>query len=320
MSSTNHINLCLQSTGVEDDWKNLYEASFPQDERMSITEVRGLLASGMMLLHKTTDSHDSLQCFSLVTILSNNVLLAYIATDQTKRSSGVGSKHMKALIDLLKKLYPSHLGLFLEIESTKEKNLPADEEKARKRRLAFYQRLNCKRMLGKEYLLPSYTPSTPARQGELMWSEFGGAVDCDPTLKSVIHEIYTKAYNLPTSDPSYVKVMAQFTTATTPAATPDTKATKAESTPATTLDTSTSSVSAPAENSSVKTPLPTQTSAPVAEAAVCVAVVTETPASSSAIVTTDDTKSVVSKTASTVTAAAETAQSLPKEVAKGSKS
>ncbi len=96
---------------------------------MSIKEVRTLLTSGTMLLHKTTDGHGALQCFSLVTVLSNNVLLAYIATDQTKRSSGVGSKHMKVLIDLLKKLYPTYIGLFLEIESTKEKNLPADEEK-----------------------------------------------------------------------------------------------------------------------------------------------------------------------------------------------
>jgi hypothetical protein len=259
MSSTNHVNLCFQSNGSEDDWKNLYEASFPKDEQMSVTEVRSLLAKGTMLLHKTTDAQGALQCFSLVTILSNNVLLAYIATDQTKRSSGVGSKHMKALIDLLKKLYPTYLGLFLEIESTKEKNLPTDEDKARKRRLAFYQRLHCKRMLGKEYLLPSYTPSTPARQGELLWSEFGGAVDSDATLKAVIHEIYTKAYNLPTSDPSYVKVIGQFTAATAPS-TPATAAPAAaassqsasETTPTVSTATAPATASEPTPESSEK--------------------------------------------------------------------
>jgi hypothetical protein len=215
MSTTNHINLCHQSAGSEDDWKDLYEASFPLDERMSIKEVRSLLASGTMLLHKTSDGQGALQCFSLVTVLRTNVLLAYIATDQTRRSSGVGSKHMKTLIDLLKKLYPTYLGMFLEIESTKEKNLSVDEDKARKRRLAFYQRLHCKRMLGKEYLLPSYAPGIPARQGELLWSEFGGSLDSDATLKTVIAEIYTKAYNLPVTDPSYVKVISQFVTAPT---------------------------------------------------------------------------------------------------------
>jgi len=214
MSSTNHTNLCVQSAGTEDDWKDLYEASFPLDERMSVTEVRTLLASGTMLLHKTTDAQGGLQCFSLVTVLSNFVLLAYIATDTTKRSSGVGSKHMKALIALLQASYPSYLGLFLEIESTKEKNLPTDEEKARKRRLAFYQRLHCKRLTGKDYLLPSYTPGTAARQGELLWFEFNGPVTDDNVIKGVIAEIYTKAYSITATDPSYIKVIGQFNAAT----------------------------------------------------------------------------------------------------------
>ena len=214
MSSTNHTNLCVQSAGTEDDWKDLYEASFPLDERMSVTEVRTLLASGTMLLHKTTDAQGGLQCFSLVTVLSNFVLLAYIATDTTKRSSGVGSKHMKALIALLQASYPSYLGLFLEIESTKEKNLPTDEEKARKRRLAFYQRLHCKRLTGKDYLLPSYAAGTAARQGELLWFEFNGPVTDDNVIKGVIAEIYTKAYSITATDPSYIKVIGQFNAAT----------------------------------------------------------------------------------------------------------
>ncbi|MBS2011249.1 MAG: hypothetical protein JST01_29665 [Cyanobacteria bacterium SZAS TMP-1] len=230
MSTTNHINLCVQSAGSEDDWKDLYEASFPQDERMTVTEVRTLLASGTMLLHKTTDSHGGLQCFSLVTVLSNFLLLAYIATDQTKRSSGVGSRHMKALIDLLKKSYPTYLGLFLEIESTKEKNLPTAEEQARKRRLAFYQRLHCKRLTGKDYLLPSYTPGAAARQGELLWFEFNGPVGTDATLQAVISEIYTKAYNITASDPSYIKVVGQFSAAATPASTSATSNTTAAAT------------------------------------------------------------------------------------------
>jgi hypothetical protein len=210
MSTPNHTNLCVQSAGSEDDWKDLYEASFPLDERMSVTEVRTLLANGTMLLHKTTDAQGGLQCFSLVTVLSNFILLAYIATDQTKRSSGVGSKHMKALIALLQKTYPTYLGLFLEIESTKEKNLSTDEDKARKRRLAFYQRLHCKRLTGREYLLPSYAPGTAARQGELLWFEFNGPVSDCAVIQAVIAEIYTKAYSIPTTDPAYIKVVGQF--------------------------------------------------------------------------------------------------------------
>ena len=210
MSTVTHPQTCFPSLGSEDDWKDLYEASFPQDERMPVAEVRTMLANGSILLHKTTDATGALQSFSLVTPLSNFLLLAYIATDQTKRSSGVGSKHMKALIALLKKAHPSHLGLFLEIESTKEANLSAAEDQARKRRLAFYQRLQCSQMSGKDYLLPSYTPGTAARQGELLWFEFSAPTGDDATLKAVIAEIYTRGYNVTVNDPAYVKVIGQF--------------------------------------------------------------------------------------------------------------
>jgi hypothetical protein len=177
---------------------------------MPVAEVRTMLAAGNLLLHKTTDASGALQCFSLVTPMSNFLLLAYIATDQTKQSSGVGSKHMKALLALLKKSHATHLGLFLEIESTLEPKLSAAEDSVRKRRLAFYQRLSCQRLSGKDYLLPSYTPGLAARQGELLWFEFGGSAGSDSTLQAVISEIYTRGYNITTSDPSYVKVIGQF--------------------------------------------------------------------------------------------------------------
>lgn len=207
MSST--INLCTQSTGQEDDWKDLYELAFPQDERMPVADVRKMLAAGTMLLHKTTNSAGELLCFSIVNPLSNFALLGYIATDSTKRSSGVGSKHMKRLIEILKKQFPTHIGLFLEIESTKEPNLPVEEQKARQRRLAFYQRLGCKRLC-KKYLMPTYTPGGQPRLGELLWSEFTNVNESD--LPAVITEIYQKAYNLPATDPTVQHVLGQFAT------------------------------------------------------------------------------------------------------------
>lgn len=208
MSST--INLCTQSTGQEDDWKDLYELAFPQDERMPVADVRKMLAAGTMLLHKTTNSAGELLCFSIVNPLSNFALLGYIATDSTKRSSGVGSKHMKRLIEILKKQFPTHIGLFLEIESTKEPNLSVEEQKARQRRLAFYQRLGCKRLC-KKYLMPTYTPGGQPRLGELLWSEFTTVNESD--LPAVITEIYQKAYNLPATDATVQQVLGQFATA-----------------------------------------------------------------------------------------------------------
>ena len=204
--------LCKPSMGQESDWSLLYESAFPLDERMPLADVQAMLASNTMLLHRTTNAAGELLCFSLVTPMSNFSLLAYIATDQTKRSSGVGSKHMKELLIVLKNTYQAtHLGLFLEIESTKEPNLSATEATDRRRRLAFYQRLHCKRLCGKDYFLPSYGAGLAHRAGELLWFEYGNAVDKDATLAQVIAEIYTRGYGIAATHATYVQVMAQFT-------------------------------------------------------------------------------------------------------------
>ncbi|HEY9871445.1 MAG TPA: hypothetical protein V6D08_19970, partial [Candidatus Obscuribacterales bacterium] len=202
--------LCQPSTGQEDDWKNLYESSFPTDERMPVEEIRQLLSKGKMLLHKTLNKQGELLCFSLVFPVTDFVLLSYIATDPTKRSGGYGSKHMKQLLLLLKAQYPNHLGMFLEIESTREKGLDAEVQKLRNRRLDFYQRLGAKRLL-KNYFCPNLgQPGGAARAGELLWFEFGTPVIDDAVLARVIKEIYEQAYLLPCSNALVQQVLAQF--------------------------------------------------------------------------------------------------------------
>jgi hypothetical protein len=146
--------------------------------------------------------------------MSDFSLLAYIATDSTKRSTGVGSKHMKKLIDELKSAHPTHLGMFLEIESTKEAGLDADTHKARTRRLAFYQRLGAKRM-HKTYLMPSYGTAqgtAQARQGELLWVEFTASCITESALPRIIEEIFCKAYGLSKTDTTVQKVLSSFNT------------------------------------------------------------------------------------------------------------
>lgn len=208
-TSANTTLLCQPSTGQEDDWKNLYESSFPQDERMTADDIRQHLSKGTMTLHKTLNKNGELLCFSLVFPVSDFVLLSYIATDPTKRSGGFGSKHMRRLVEILKAQYPNHLGMFLEIESTKEQGLDPATQKARLRRLDFYQRLGAKRLC-KNYLWPSMVPGASPRAGELLWVEFGGKVIDDSVLPRVILEIYERAYLLQASDPIIQKVLAQF--------------------------------------------------------------------------------------------------------------
>ncbi len=214
MSTNNQINLCIPSTGLgaESDWRRLYEAAFPVDERMPVSEISSLLSTTGMLLHRTTDKDGALLCFSLVTPMSNFSLLAYIATDQTRRSGGVGTKHMQALLVSLREKFPQHLGLFLEIESTKEKGLSAEEEKNRQRRLQFYLKLGAKRLIDRDYLLPSYVPGTKARYGELLWFEYERKLEENQhkDIGPVICEIYRRGYGVSHLDEQFTRVMSQF--------------------------------------------------------------------------------------------------------------
>lgn len=203
--------LCQPSTGQEDDWKNLYESSFPQDERMPAEEIRQLLNKGQMILHRTLNKQGELLCFSLIFPITDFTLLSYLATDPTKRSGGYGSKHMKQLIQLLKAQYPGHLAVFLEIESTREKGLDPEAQKLRNRRLDFYQRLGAKRFR-KNYFCPNLgQPGGAPRAAELLWIEFGTQTVDDAILARVIKEIYERAYQLPSADPLVQQVLGQFT-------------------------------------------------------------------------------------------------------------
>ncbi|HEY9713575.1 MAG TPA: hypothetical protein V6C72_08890 [Chroococcales cyanobacterium] len=213
-NSTNSVtsNVCQISNGHEDDWKILYESAFPLDERTPVDDLRKFFTAGNCLLHKTTNKAGELQCFSVVHLMSNFILLAYIATDTTKRSTGVGSKHMKQLIENLKKSHAGHIGLFLEIESTKEPGLDDETLKARTRRLAFYQRLGAKR-LQKKYQMPVCSGNGAARQGELLWLEFDSQCVTEEAMPKVITELYEKAYGLKSDDSVVTQVVSQWSTA-----------------------------------------------------------------------------------------------------------
>jgi hypothetical protein len=205
-------NFCLLSDGREEDWKRLYRAEFPKDEQHPEDDLQRLIAKGSVLLHRTTNENGELLCFSLVHIMSNFNLLAYIATDRTKQSGGVGSQHMKHLIDWLKKKYPTHLGMFFDIESTLEKGLAPEVEKMRKRRLTFYERLGAQRST-KPFWMPIYgyakDGATNAKEAELLWFNFVPCVT-NGMLPGVISEIYARGYAVPASDPLTDRVLKPF--------------------------------------------------------------------------------------------------------------
>lgn len=199
MAASTHTSFCHKSTIADSDWEALYEAAFRVDQRTPLTQLQDGIRNGNMLLHRTVQDKQGLLCFSVTNVLQSVALLAYLATDTTKRSGGYGSKHMKSLITQVQTDHANLLGLFAEIESTRDKHISEDERKIRRRRLAFYQRLGFKR-LKPVYTVPSYEKSVPDEEGELLWLEFSkGSIDA-AKMTEIIKEIYTRAYNLKADD------------------------------------------------------------------------------------------------------------------------
>lgn len=195
---------CRKSSFTDTDWEKIYEVAFRPDQRTPLSQLHDGLKTGQLLLHRSS-SGEGLLCFSVTNILPTVALLAYLATDPNKRSSGIGSKHMKALIAEIRQDHPHLLGMFAEIESTREKGITEEERKHRKRRLAFYHRLGFKRYNAK-YTIPSYDPGIPDEEGDLIWLDFHtGTLTCD-AVAGIVKEIYVKAYLLHETDTRVVNV------------------------------------------------------------------------------------------------------------------
>lgn len=193
------LRIC-QRAGVESrDWEKLYQVSFGGAQQTPVSLLRQTMTNGNLVLHTTSDDERGLLCFSLTNILDDHALLAYIATDQTKRSGGIGSKHMKQLLAQVQRDYPHLRGLVAEIESTRVKTVDEETRKQRKRRLAFYQRLGFKR-LKIDYVAPSCDAKHSDDPSELLLFKYSDALECERT-GDLVREIYLKAYQLPTDDP-----------------------------------------------------------------------------------------------------------------------
>lgn len=189
-----------RETSVDDsDWESLYCNSFRQEQRTSVEKLRDAINCGRLILHTTSDDEQGLLCFSLTSVHEASSLLNYLATDQSKQSRGTGSKHVKSLIAELRQNHPNLLGLFAEIDSSREEGIAEEIRKERKRRLEFYRRLSFKG-LKQKYFMPNFNKDAPDIEGELLWYEFGGPVSAEK-IPEIIREIYTLDYRLPVDDP-----------------------------------------------------------------------------------------------------------------------
>ncbi|HEY9871520.1 MAG TPA: hypothetical protein V6D08_20350 [Candidatus Obscuribacterales bacterium] len=182
-------------------WARIYESSFPESERISVSEIRADVSSGYSLLHETRVGGKTV-CFSVVELVSpSNLLLSYFAADPQQRSRGIGTWHMQQLIADLKERLPQATALFLEIESRKQAGLTAEQQEERRRRAAFYERLGAKTRPGFHFS-PDLTNKTELLEFELMWLELGEVRLSKNKVDKALHEIHTISYGLGAEHPA----------------------------------------------------------------------------------------------------------------------
>lgn len=204
------VRICEASARLENDWREVYATAFPMNEREPEEKLQELIDTGRLLYHKTVGAEGELLCFSLVSLASKFSFLAYIATDPRQRSGGYGSKHMRALIDLLKQDYPHHVGLLLEIESTNPRMLQisGEELNVRCRRLSFYQKLGSEFFCpGMRYLSPSLQGEAAEHELEVLLFNFSDAPILHDCKSGIVAEIYERFYALAADHPLVASVM-----------------------------------------------------------------------------------------------------------------
>jgi ribosomal protein S18 acetylase RimI-like enzyme len=128
-------------------------------------------------------------------------LLEYFAIDSRFRNRGIGGELFRQTIDAAGK----DLGaapLLIEVESDR---VASEQEQAiSRKRIEFYRRLGCKRIMGLNYLLPLKWPVPPM---ELMVRTEEDSVS-PVTLRRWLGTIYFRVYRRDTNDPRIEQMLA----------------------------------------------------------------------------------------------------------------
>ncbi|MBS1957591.1 MAG: hypothetical protein JST89_25615 [Cyanobacteria bacterium SZAS-4] len=207
------LHVCKDGTFENTEWIELYEEAFPPSQRQNLEEVQKQLQEGVMELDETRDSKEEILCMTLTEVFGGddasepNLLLAcYTAVSHQMRGLGIGSIHRRKLGELLSLEYPDYLGIFSEIESTKEKGIDPKDMLVRTKRKSFFMKLGLI-PIEIDYLFPSYNKGEPPLEGELLWVPFGPPEIQRSSLEKVLRRIYIEGYRLEHNDPLIEQVL-----------------------------------------------------------------------------------------------------------------
>lgn len=168
----------------------LYEASFPPEERTPFTELQNGVATGLRRLWL----EDSALAFAVTTSLhtdDDDLLLEYIAVDAAHRSKGIGQSMIRDLLD-------QHVGpIVLEVE---EPAVSSDPYAAR--RIEFYERLGARQIpFSDTYKMPDLNGDGVLPMRLLDMAPERRAQAWRPEMvRDLVTHIWTDAYTLDPQD------------------------------------------------------------------------------------------------------------------------
>jgi hypothetical protein len=208
------LHVCKDGDPKNVDWVAIYEESFPPDQRQPLDELKQQLQTGKMELDETRDQTGRILCMTVSEIFRpiekslSFVLACYTAVVPKMRGLGIGTVHRKKLEQLLREEYGSYLGMFTEIESTKQHTDDPELAKTRVKRKNFFMKLGLI-PLDVPYRFPSYDGSEPL-EGELLWFPFTRDQLHPDELESVVLRIYTEGYELKPDDSFVQKQLVEI--------------------------------------------------------------------------------------------------------------
>jgi len=209
------LHVCKDGQINSREWVDLYEISFPPDEKQNLDELNVCLEAGSMELDETRDQSGRILCMTITEVFRphhNNVpflLACYTAVLPEFRGLGVGSVHRNKLAELLKSEYPHFTGIFTEIVSTKAKGFDDAEMEIRHKRKRFFLKLGLLD-LGIDYRFPSSVNPDEYLDGELLWLPFAETANLSKdSTADVLQRIYTEGYGLRVDDPFVQKMLGQ---------------------------------------------------------------------------------------------------------------
>jgi GNAT superfamily N-acetyltransferase len=133
-------------------------------------------------------------------------LLEYLAVDASRRSAGLGAILFDAAVARARDIAPGTFGL-LEVDAA---DAIVGEGNDIPRRLQFYARNGCRKIVGLRYLLPLSSRGTPPGMQLLVHGRPDQSSIARSTLHAWLVTLYVEVYDKPDDDPRLARMTAHL--------------------------------------------------------------------------------------------------------------